>query len=392
MPLARIITGNAEGAFAVSEYLRSEGYTVETVSPAEFRITPAELELDLNRCRREEAMDRARALVASPRSPAPAQLDASPAPEPARPQKNKVPIAYDIVGRPVAFADEEETESRHKPGSRREALAALLARVTAPVRDFRQRRAEKRALKLEAEAARRREQALARERARQELDRRRAEAELAERRRQEQVAAERLAEQERARAALVHEAGISAARETPRQHAEVVAAQELARRQQPERASAKNPVRQQLPARRPEPARPLIARRRTSTAILRRVGMTALGASLLALLGFVAYANRRPASPLSPADLIMNESMKQEVPFGPVTLTPPAAAPKPSLIANGRIRPAARSTQGKPGGNRQPASSQADTDGLAVRHFQRRPSNPQSTASAARLKRNSDTD
>ena len=46
MPLARIITRNPQDAFAVSEYLRSEGYTVETVSPAEFRITPAEIELD----------------------------------------------------------------------------------------------------------------------------------------------------------------------------------------------------------------------------------------------------------------------------------------------------------------------------------------------------------
>jgi hypothetical protein len=392
MPLARIITGNAEEAFAVSEYLRSEGYTVETVSPAEFRITPAELELDLNRCRRTEAMDRARALVTSQRSPVQAQLEASPAPEPVRPQKNKAPIAYDIVGRPVTFADEEETESQKEPGSRRKALAALFSRVTAPVHDFRRRRAEKRAVRLEARLARNRQKRMARERAQQELDRRRAEAELAERRRQEQVAAERLAEQERARAALVREAGISVARETPRQHAEVVAAQELARQEQDEPASVENPVRQQLPARRPEPARPLIARRRTSTAILRRVGMTALGASLIAMLGFVAYANRRPASPLSPAALIMNESMKQEVPFGAVTLTPPAAASRPSLIANGSTRPAVRSTQGWPRGRRQRASSQADADDVTVGHFQQRSSNPQSTASAARLKRHSDAD
>jgi hypothetical protein len=333
-------------------------------------------------------MDRAKALVTSQRSPVQAQLEASPAPEPVRPQKNKAPIAYDIVGRPVTFADEEETESQKEPGSRRKALAALFSRVTAPVHDFRQRRAEKRALRLEAAAARRREQALARECA----QRRRAEAELAERRRQEQVAAERLAEQERARAALVREAGISVARETPRQHAEVVAAQELARQEQAEPASVENPVRQQLPARRPEPARPLIARRRTSTAILRRVGMTALGASLIAMLGFVAYANRRPASPLSPAALIMNESMKQEVPFGAVTLTPPAAASRPSLIANGSTRPAVRSTQGWPRGRRQRASSQADADDVTVGHFQQRSSNPQSTASAARLKRHSDAD
>jgi len=388
MPLARIITRRPQDLFPVCEYLRSEGYIVETISPAEFRITPAELELDLNGCGSNEAVDRAKALVASGRNIAKAQTETPPVSELPQPQKAKVPVAYDIVGRPVAFADEEQTQSRQEPGRRRKTLAALFSRVTASVHDPRQRRAEKRALKLEAEAAHHREQALVRERAQQELDRRRAEAELAERRRQEAIAEEKLAEQERARAALVREAGISAARETARQHAEVIAAQELARQPQAEPAPVDNPVRQQLPAR----ARPLVGRRRTSTVMLRRALASATGASLLLALGFVAYANRRPASPLSPADLIMDGSMKQEVPFGPVTLTPPAAASRPSLIANGRIRPAARSTQGKPGGNRQPPSSQADTDDLGVRHFQRRPSNPQSTVSAATLKRHSDTD
>ena len=67
MSLARIITRNTQAAFAVSEYLRSEGYIVATVSPGEFRITPAELELDLNHCKKSEAVARAKALVASRR-------------------------------------------------------------------------------------------------------------------------------------------------------------------------------------------------------------------------------------------------------------------------------------------------------------------------------------
>jgi len=388
MPLARIITRRPQDAFPVCEYLRSEGYIVETISPAEFRITPAELELDLNGCGRSEAVDRAKALVASGRNMAKAQTETPPVSELPQPQKAKVPVTYDIVGRPVAFADQEEPERRQERDKTSQTLASLFRRVIAPVTELRQRRAEGRARKLKVKPARGRKQELARERAQQELDRRRAEAELADRRRRELIAADQLAELERARAALVREAGISAARETARQHAEVIAAQELARQPQAEPAPVDNPVRQQLPAR----ARPLVGRRRTSTVMLRRALASATGASLLLALGFVAYANRRPASPLSPAALIMNESMKQDVPFGPVTLTPPAAASRPSLIANGRIRPATCSTQRKLGGSRQRASSQADADDVAVRHFQRRSGNSQSTVSAATLKRHPDTD
>ena len=279
MPLARIITRTPQDVFAVSEYLRSQGYSVETVSPGEFRVTPAELELNLGRRGPGKALEYAKALVESHRGGAPTQIEAPAAPEPAQPQKAKTAIAYDIVGRPVAFADEEEPERRQESSRTRRALASLLSRVTEPVRDFQQRRAERRARKLEA-VTRRREQELARERARQEIERQRMEA--AERHRREQIAVEQRAEQERALAA----------------------------------------------------AWPFVARRRrASRVILRRAVVTAFGASLMLLLGFVAYVNRRPASPLSPGALMLNTSVKQEVPFGPVTIMPAAAAPKPSPVA-----------------------------------------------------------
>ena len=348
MPLARIITRNPQDAFAVSEYLRSEGYTVETVSPAEFRITPAELELDLSHCKKSAAVARAKAMVASRRGADPAEQEAPAVPEPSLPEKTKAPVAYDIVGRPVAFADEDEPERNQGPRSTRNALASLLSRLSAPVRELQQRRAERRALKLEAERERRREQELARERARQEMERRRVEAEVARQRRQEQVAAELQADEERARAALVRAATISAARAAARkQQAEPVAGEKPAEQAPTEPASAENLVRQQLPVRRP--ARSFVARGRTST-LLGRAAATALGVSLVALLGFVAYTNRRPASPLSPGALMMNGSIKQDVPFGPVTITPPAAAaPKPSPVVKGRGQPAVRPTRVKPG-------------------------------------------
>jgi len=348
MPLARIITRNPQDAFAVSEYLRSEGYTVETVSPAEFRITPAELELDLSHCKKSAAVARAKAMVASRRGADPAEQEAPAVPEPSLPEKTKAPVAYDIVGRPVAFADEDEPERNQGPRSTRNALASLLSRLSAPVRELQQRRAERRALKLEAERERRREQELARERARQEMERRRVEAEVARQRRQEQVAAELQADEERARAALVRAATISAARESERQkQAQAVASEKPPEQAPTEPASAENLVRQQLPLRRP--ARSFVARGRTST-LLGRAAAATLGVSLVALLGFVAYTNRRPASPLSPGALMMNGSIKQDVPFGPVTITPPAAAaPKPSPVVKGRGQPAVRPTRVKPG-------------------------------------------
>jgi len=287
-----------------------------------------------------KALEYAKALVESRLGAAQVQTEAPAVPEPAVPEKAKVPVAYDIVGRPVEFAAEKSPDRRQEPSSTRKSLASLLKRVTVRVCDFRQRRAEQHALKLEALARKReqirREQALARERARQEMERQRIEA--AERHRQEQIAREQRAEQERARVAALQEARI-------------VAEREPARQQESESAVAEKPALQQLPVRGPSPARRFVARRRRAApVILRRIVATAFGAGLLLLLGYIAYANRRPASPLPPGALMMNGSIKQDVPFGPVTITPPAAAaPKPSPAVKGRGQPAVRPARVKPG-------------------------------------------
>ncbi len=387
MPLARIITRTPQDATAASDYLLSQGYTVETVSPEEFRITPAELELDLGRCRPGEAVARAKALVESQPMAGQEQTEEAAAPEPAQPQPAKIPVAYDITGRPVEFEDQKETARRQEPNSMGRALASMLAAlagawqsVESPVRGLQR----KRALKLEAELAREREET-----------RRDEEAELAERRRQEQTAAEHQVEQERARVAALHEAMIAAERETAPQR-------------QPQQVDPPAPapevaaeVRQLPPHRSPARARPLLERReRAHMVIWRRAVATAFGASLMLLLGFIAYANRRPASPLSPGALMKNELVRQDVPFGAATITaaPVAVVPKPRASVPVKASPALRPATRKPSAGRRSAQplrrpSRDDSpaeDEVVVR---RSPApRPKLQPSTATLKRHSDVD
>lgn len=412
MPLARIITRTPQDAVGASEYLRSLGYTVETVSPEEFRITPAELELNLDRCGAAEAVERALALVDSGAAVA-AEIEALPAPEPTPPQKAKIPIAYDITGRPVEFADEERLESRPRHSGLGSVLAAV-ATWLRPWSNSRQRRAEQHALKLEAQAARQREEVrrqedLARERLRQETERQRQAAELVERR-QEQLAAE---QQEQARIAALHEARIAAERETPQEQplplvppsestpvvTEETAGDNLtvlaapsAPRPKAEPAPVAEVVRQQVS--RLQRPRPVQARRRRSPiAISRTAVATACGLSLLLIMGFVAYANRRPVSPFLPGALT---NVKQDVPFGAASVTPSAIAAPPRRVAPGKRPAAAHAANRKPPAG-QPAArqlrrpSQDDPhDEVAVRHFQ--PAQPRPQPSTAKLKRHSDLD
>lgn len=409
MPLARIITRSPQDTVAAAEYLRSQGYTVETVSPEEFRVTPAELELDLNRCGPDEALSRVKALLEAPPSDAASAQPFAPPPDPTSPRKAKVPVAYGITGQPVEFAEEEDDpvpERRQRPNSIGRALGSMLSRskaqmaaavagawksVTGPARDFQRNMQERRALKLEAEVAMereevRREEEVARERLRQE----------SERQRQEQFAADQQAEREMARAAELREAMI-AARPQPAKHvnppepvAEGVAeplTNDLVA--QPAELREETLVGSRDPqglAPRPTPAQPVLVRRRRHAPILisRTAIATAVGASLLLLLGFVAYANRRPASQLLPGGI---GAVRQDLPFGAATITPPAPPPQTRASAHAKTSPAVRSGYRKPG----PAprrSSRGDSDDVVVRHLPQ--SQPQPTT--ANLKRHSDVD
>jgi hypothetical protein len=393
MPLARIITRTPEDAIAASEYLLAQGYTVETVSPWEFHIAPAEIELNLEGCRPQEAVARAKTLVESQAMAVQAQSEEAAAPAP--PQTAQIPVAYDITGRPVEFAGQEETARRQEPNRMGRALASMLAAlagawqsVKSSVRGLQRRRAEQRALKLEAELARerqeiRREENLARERVRQEMHGQQEEAEPAEQQ----------AEQERARVAALHEALIAAERDAARQR-------------QPQPVDPPMPagaaeVRQQPAHGSPARERPLPERRKRAPQVMvRRAVATAFGASLLLLLAFVAYANRRPASPLSPAVLMRDGQVKQNLPFGPATIMPAAAAvvPKPSASTAAKAPTVVRPATRKPSAGRRSAQplrrptrddSPAE-DEAVVRHFTPPRARPQ--PSTAKLKQYSDTD
>jgi hypothetical protein len=133
---------------------------------------------------------------------------------------------------------------------------------------------------------------------------------------------------------------------------------------------------------------------------VRRAVATAFGASLLLLLAFVAYANRRPASPLSPAVLMRDGQVKQNLPFGPATIMPAAAAvvPKPSASTAAKAPTVVRPATRKPSAGRRSAQplrrptrddSPAE-DEAVVRHFTPPRARPQ--PSTAKLKQYSDTD
>jgi len=76
------------------------------------------------------------------------------------------------------------------------------------------------------------------------------------------------------------------------------------------------------------------------------------------LLGFVAYTNRRPASPLSPGALMQNDLVKQDLPFGAATITPqPAMTQKPSPGTQGKPSPSRRSADQTPRAKPQPSTA-----------------------------------
>jgi len=121
-----------------------------------------------------------------------------------------------------------------------------------------------------------------------------------------------------------------------------------------------------------------VRRWRAPVSLSGRTLAIASAAGLLLLLGFVAYANRRPASPLAPGALLMNGSVKQAVPFDPATITPSAATPKPSPVPPANAAPAARPKTPKPSAARRSAD------------LHRRPSRDDS--STAKLKQDPDAE
>src|SRR5437867_1693508 len=64
MPLARITANSEKEATAVAEFLAERGYEIQAVSPHDFHIVPADLEISVVGLSQREALRRAAELVA----------------------------------------------------------------------------------------------------------------------------------------------------------------------------------------------------------------------------------------------------------------------------------------------------------------------------------------
>ncbi len=358
MPLARIVTRTPAQLAALSEYLRARGYTVEFVEPGTLRTAPAELEMDLEGCTAEEAISRG--------------VQAA---EAAQTHSVRRAIAYDITGRPVAFAD-EEGECPAKAGNPvaqawnglRDALRDLREDVqlsfgrlrewaqegrrtvqeyrTHYQEEHRRAQAEKeherevQALAREAERSRRQEEEEARQRA------------AAERfRRQQDVAAQR-AEADRApreQEEAARRAELAAARERWRQQQEQVRREALAEREhrlleefrreaRQDAVQERFQVEQNTAGQEVAPAEAALSEREVQRPHPRsfqrdgdwmKAAVAAIVLALLATLGYAAYANRQPAAPLSNRALVRSQNVSQPVPFGAAVVPPPQLMTSP---------------------------------------------------------------
>lgn len=353
MSLARIVTSTPAQFSALAEYLRGRGYGVEFVEPGEPGAAPADLEMNVQGCTPEEAMARGRDAA-----------EAAPTPGVRR------AIAYDITGRPVAFADDEEPAPKdgNAIGRGWSGLVSALRETQENLRlslghlrewfeegrqSLRERRArqsqertqaleEREARKLaQAEQARQqqeemeRQAALERRRIREQEEARRAEAERSRREQEENArrlqlaaAGARLREQEQARREQVAQRE----RELMERFRREAREDAVRERFQIEQASAQQKL---------QPAQAAIAHRAAPTQAPRRyrrdndwraAAITAVVLALLVTLGYAAYENRTPAAPLSNRALVRSQSVSEPVPFGAAVAAPqaPRAASQPN--------------------------------------------------------------
>jgi hypothetical protein len=337
------------------------------------------------------------------------------------------------------------------------AREAELARQREQERVAAQRAADER-VRLQREAE------IAAERERQRIAATRA-AEVARQREQERLAAQRAeqrarlqreaemsAERERLRIASIREAELTRQRERDQQRA----AAELAARRGEEKAlvkdanlagerqrtlsaassaykasvNARGPEGLQTYTVRPQPVQEHHAYRRRKTDLPpaawdRRLNpvrerewkkaFAAAGAiAILAAAGIIAFANRRPASPLSPEDISRSEAIEQQAPFGSATITPanpapvvapqspkPAPAVVPTIQKPAPTHPAVnhsaavprRPTNSTTGGRLRrlaPEENQVAEDQVVVRHFQKQQPVLKSSARSGGIKQISD--
>jgi hypothetical protein len=399
MPVARIVTRFAEEAAPLIGRLRARGYTIEVVDPGTFRVTPADLEIALDRMQTPEALagavrfarecdaevfvaaglsldeEAARALrgVAVRRSVLAEGLKKLIAPFRrlgAEAHADRAARRQRVLAREMARETEKKQRAEEKAAQAAErarlqqeaAERDRLAHEAARARQ--QQEQEARLVRLREEEERGRvehEGALARQREqevrqREEAARRGEEAarlaaerkaQLAERRREEETAQQKRAAQA---ARLVAEE-----QERRRVAAELAQAERERQREESERrrlagaaalVEAKRRDAQALQrapaARREERPRPAAAvpPEPAGNRIMKRAFAAAASLAVLMALGWGAYQNRMPAAPLSNQQRVRGAEIQQDVPFGAATIKPKRAAQKPPA--------APQKTQAKP--------------------------------------------
>src|SRR5258706_3172468 len=422
MPVARIITRVPEESTHLVARLRARGYTVELVDPGDFRVTPADFEINLDRMKTPDALAEAarfgrehdaEVFVAVGIALDEAALRAA---RGAAAERGNVLVAgLKRLIAPFRRAGAEAHATRAAKRQRaldielaREAERKQRAEQKAAERAERERqettaRAEREQQEATARAERERGEALARgeseqrrkeeeQRNREEVEQRaaalalqreqEAREEEARRREEDRKRAEREAErvhqEEAARVAAQQAAVVAEQRrleEAQRRHEEAVRAErEVAA---PVEAAIK--PRDVAPATpRPRPSVPRYAPREpASSRVMKRSFAAAACIAIVAAIGWGAYENRTPASPLSNPERVPGSAIQQEVPFGAAsingqkpaqrsqtTVRPPAAQTAPRTQAS-----AAQPAQAKPAAAKPAVSKPAASTPKRARRF-----------------------
>ena len=383
MPVARIVTRFAEEAAPLIGELRARGYTIELVDPGTFRVTPADLEIQLDRLRTPEALRHAvkfgrehdaEVFVAAG---LPLDEEATAALRGAAARRNVLAEGFQRLLAPFRRLGAEVHDSRK--ARRQDAIDKELAREAekkqraeqkAAERAERARReqeeAERRRVEREAMLAREREAAsrrqeeearVARERAAAMARQRQEEARLAAER-EAQLAARRREEESERQRREAEAARLSTEEQERRRVAQELAAAERERRLEEERQRAVAVAAALVEAQRREAERERARQRvaavpaggtpalqdRAGSRAMKRAFVAAAGLAVLITAGWGAYQNRAPAQPLSNQQRVNSNQIRQDVPFGAATIQP---KPQPKQAAT-KPQPQPKTAQQKP--------------------------------------------
>ena len=365
MPLARILTQNPDDASAVHDYLERRGYQVEFADPSALNLPPADLEINLERLLLEDGLRLAAEWAESSGADvyvaagaiAPAQhADAIPMAPPQGAVERPAEISSFV---PLTFG-RQETEGQEPIAPRAEAPVPIEPSM---LERWNRALAERRAARQERKAHEKETARLAME----QRARREAQAAALARELREQAA-----QREAARPAIVAGAAVRAI--------------------QPKLAP--RPVLQPVLERRVNPAR------RDDHEIAAEYWKGAFtGAAAVAIILMVAWATLGSSHPTTPAS--NSGQVKQEVPFGPVTLAPGSAAPLPAERTASAtpatvhaVTPAPKPVPVRTHTTKRAASkSRVADDDVVVRHFGPKPAVTNTASTAAKnggLKRISD--